>query len=382
MSTPEATVDATSGRDNEAASPDSEKTRHPSGFLYTLDMSHALRSLGGVAVIALAGCATEAQSSRQPVPSDVVATIGTTQVTLADVDERALAQSASEFGSVTLAQALYESRRMVLDQMVGDQLIDQEATARGLDRAALISSEIDTKVIVPTELEVAAWYKANPGRVQGAPLEQVAAPIRSLLVQERARAARQQYIEGLKLKTKVIVALDPPRIKVDAAARPGRGPADAPIEIIEFSDFECPFCLRAHPTITQVLNTYGRDVRLVYRHYPLPNHPNARPAAEASACANEQGKFWPYHDRLFEHQNELTPPDLKKHASAIGLDVAQFNACFDSNKFAEDVEEDMEAGQAAGVSGTPAFFINGRPLNGAQPFDAFKRVIDEELARR
>jgi protein-disulfide isomerase len=120
----------------------------------------------------------------------------------------------------------------------------------------------------------------------------------------------------------------------------------------------------------------------VYRHYPLPNHPHAKPAAEASACANEQGKFWEFHDRLFENQTRLTDADLKQHASAVGLDAAQFNACFDSHKFAQEVEDDMEAGEAAGVNGTPAFFINGRALSGAQPFEAFKRVIDEELARK
>jgi protein-disulfide isomerase len=338
--------------------------------------------LSGVALVVLAGCATEAQSSRQPAPTDVVATIGSSKVTLADVDEQALGQSAGNFGSLTLAQALYEARRAVLDEIIGNQLIDQEAKARGVERSALINSEIDAKVTVPTEFDVAAWYKANQARVQGAPLDQVATPIRALLSQERTLAARRDFVEALRAKTAVTVALDPPRIKVADAGRPARGPADAPIQIIEFSDFQCPYCLRAHPTVTQVLSTYGNQVRLVYRHYPLPNHPNARPAAEAAGCANEQGKFWQFHDRLFENQTRLTDADLKQHATAVGLDTAQFIACFESKKFAQEVDDDMEAGEAAGVNGTPAFFINGRVLSGAQPFEAFKRVIDEELARK
>ena len=159
-------------------------------------------------------------------------------------------------------------------------------------------------------------------------------------------------------------------------------PLAAAVEIIEFSDFECPFCLRAHPTVQKVMAEYGERVRLVYRHYPLPNHPNAVPAAEASACANEQGKFWPYHDRLFASPGRLSAADLKQHAVELGLDAAQFNACVDERKYRADVQADMQAGQRAGVSGTPAFFINGRPLTGAQPYEAFARIIDEELARR
>jgi protein-disulfide isomerase len=132
----------------------------------------------------------------------------------------------------------------------------------------------------------------------------------------------------------------------------------------------------------QVLKTYGDQVRLIYRHYPLQNHPAARPAAEASACAAEQGKFWEYHDRLFANPSKLSDADLKQHASDLGLDAPKFNACVDSRKFKADVEADHAAGDEAGVSGTPAFFVNGRPISGAQPFDAFKRIIDEELARR
>lgn len=335
-----------------------------------------------VVAIALAGCATEAQSTRQQAPSEVVATVGTSPVTLAEVDERALTQLTSNFGGVTLAQALYEARRTALDEIIGNRLIDQEAKARSVDRATIVKNEIENKVTLPTEFDVAAWYKANPARVQGAPIEKVAAPIRTLLVQERTLAARQQFLDGLKARTAVTVALEPPRVKVADAGRPTRGVEAAPIEIIEFSDFQCPFCLRAFPTVTQVLKTYANKIRLVYRHYPLPNHPNARPAAEASACAAEQGKFWQYHDRLFENQAKLTDADLKQHATAVGLDATRFNECFDSHKFASDVDDDLEAGEAAGVNGTPAFFINGRVLNGAQPFEAFKRIIDEELARR
>jgi protein-disulfide isomerase len=128
-----------------------------------------------------------------------------------------------------------------------------------------------------------------------------------------------------------------------------------------------------------VLQTYGDRIHFVYRHFPLANHPNAHPAAEASQCAAEQGKFWPYHDKLFANPSKLSDADLKAHAAEIGADTAKFNACVDSHKYRSLVDADARAGEEAGVNGTPAFFINGRMISGAQPFSEFKRVIDEEL---
>src|SRR5262245_61703528 len=235
--------------------------------------------------------------------------------------------------------------------------------------------EIISKVAAVTDAEVVEWYNSNPGRVQGAPLDQVRAPIRSLLTQERTSNVYQAFIDQLKAKTPVRVTLEPPREKVSVVGSQARGPAAAPIELIEFSDFQCPFCLRAYPTVNQVLTTYGDKIRFVYRHYPLPSHPNARPAAEASECAAEQGQFWPYYEKLFADQTKLTDPQLKQAASTLGMDMNRFNACVDSRKYKDRVEHDIKDGNAVGVSGTPAFFINGRMISGAQPFDAFKRII-------
>jgi protein-disulfide isomerase len=336
----------------------------------------------GLSLLLLGACSTSAQPARMPAAADVVATVGPISITLAEVDERALQMPAGSFGNLKLSQALFEARRAALDEMIGNTLIDQEAKARGVDRATLTEREVASKATPVTEADVAAWYQANPSRVQGAPLDQVRSPIKTLLIQERTHAAREQYLETLKARMPVKVLLEPPRQTVGDAGRPSRGPINAPIEMIEFSDFQCPFCLRANPTITQVLNTYGDRIRLVYRHYPLPNHPNARPAAEASQCANEQGKFWPYHDKLFASEGRLSDADLKHSAAEVGMDPARFNTCLDTHRFKADVDADIVAGDEAGVSGTPAFFINGRVLTGAQPFDAFKRVIDDELARK
>jgi len=171
---------------------------------------------------------------------------------------------------------------------------------------------------------------------------------------------------------------------------PSIGPADAPITIIEFSDFQCPFCNRVQPTIKQILTTYGNKVRLVYRDFPLSFHQNAQKAAEASECVHEQDTanndanytlFWKYHDILFQNQDSLDTDNLKQYAIDIGLDSTTFNACLDSGKYRSEVQKDTADGSNAGVSGTPAFFVNGQLVSGAQPFSAFKTIIDAELAK-
>jgi protein-disulfide isomerase len=339
-----------------------------------------LRAGTGALALLLAAAPAPAQAPRPQAPTDVVARVGAAAVLLVDVDARALRIPANRYGELSLAQAVYEARLAALEDIIGEHLIAVEAKVRGLDTDALVELEITSKLSPPSDADITAWYDANQDRVQGASLEQVREPIRDLLTRDRTADALNRYLEALKVKTPVTITLDPPRVAVAEAGRPARGPEDAPVRIIEFSDFECPYCLSANPTIAQVLEAYGDRIRLVYRHFPLTIHPNARPAAEAAACAAAQGQFWPYHDRLFADQAQLADADLKRHAAELGLDAGAFDACVDGRRYREDVDADMAAGREAGVAGTPAFFINGRLLSGAQPFEAFKQIIDEELA--
>ena len=159
------------------------------------------------------------------------------------------------------------------------------------------------------------------------------------------------------------------------------GGADAPVTIIEFSEFQCPFCSRVNPTMKQIADTYGNKVRVVFKHNPLPFHKEAPLASEASLAAHEQGKFWEMHDKLFENQKALTRPDLDRFAGEIGLDMSKFKADLDGNVFKKVVDADMAISAQFGVQGTPNFFINGRKLVGAQPWDAFKKIIDEEITK-
>ena len=162
---------------------------------------------------------------------------------------------------------------------------------------------------------------------------------------------------------------------------PAKGPADAKVTIVAFSDFQCPFCSRVNPTMKQIEETYAKDVRVVFRHLPLPFHKDAGPAAEASMAANAQGKFWEMHDKLFANQRELTRENFEKWAGEIGLDVKKFKADLDSGKYKARVDEDAKYAGTVGARGTPAFFINGKLVSGAQPFENFKKVIDEEIKR-
>ncbi len=170
--------------------------------------------------------------------------------------------------------------------------------------------------------------------------------------------------------------------KVDVPAdSPARGAKLAKVTIVEYSDFQCPFCSRVVPTIKQIEDTYADSVKIVFRNQPLPFHNNAKIAAEAGMAANEQGKFWAMHDKMFANQQSLDRASLERFAGEIGLDVGKFKAALDSGKYTKRVEEDSAAGMAVGANGTPTFFINGREFVGAQPFESFKNVIDEEIKK-
>jgi len=172
--------------------------------------------------------------------------------------------------------------------------------------------------------------------------------------------------------------VSPSALKI--SGRPAKGATNPQITIVEFSDFECPFCSRTQPTLKQLMQDYPNKIKLVFKHFPLPFHANAQKAAEAAECANAQGKFWEMHDKLFENQQALAVTDLKKYAADLKLDTAKFNKCLDDGEKASVVKADAATGESVGVGGTPSFFVNGEMLVGAQPVANFKAIIDKLLA--
>jgi protein-disulfide isomerase len=167
-------------------------------------------------------------------------------------------------------------------------------------------------------------------------------------------------------------------LQIDGA--PVRGNPSAPITVVEFSDFHCPYCKRVQPTLMELLNRYPDKVRIVYMDLPIDSlHPQAARASEAARCARDQGKFWEYHDRIYAGGPDTTPEYLRKMAAEVGLDVGAFEQCLASGKHKEGIQADLQQASRLGLNGTPAFFVNGRPLSGAQPIEAFVQLIDEEL---
>jgi protein-disulfide isomerase len=170
--------------------------------------------------------------------------------------------------------------------------------------------------------------------------------------------------------------------KVSPANGPAKGSKNAPLQVVIFSDFQCPFCKRVEPQLSQLEKEYGSKVHMVWKNYPLPFHPFAEPAAEAAMAANAQGKFWQMHDKLFENNTALDRPNLEKYAQELGLDMAKFKADLDAQKYKDSIQSDTKEGSAVGVNGTPAVFINGRKINGAYPWETFKKIADDELAKK
>jgi protein-disulfide isomerase len=287
-------------------------------------------------------------------------------------------------GVVTAAEldaATYESKKQALDQIVVRKLIEKKAKAEGLTAEALVKREVQDKLRAPSDAEMKAFYDEQKSRQPLPPFEQIKERIAQYLEQGAGQKAQQAFVERLRSEAKVEILLNPPRVQV-AATGPSKGPEKAPITIVEFSDFECPFCVRAEETIKQVMKEYDGKVRLVYRDFPLPFHPNAQKAAEAAHCAGDQGKYWEMHEQLFQNQKALAVADLKAHAKTLGLDGGKFEKCLDSGEKAKEVEEHKKAGAEVGVTGTPAFFVNGVVLTGAQPVGEFKSIIDRELAKK
>jgi len=280
---------------------------------------------------------------------------------------------------------LYDQRRSLLDEMISRRLLEDEAKSKGKTLEQWFQTDYMNSVPEPSDAEAKAFYEEHKAQVPpGQSFEDLKPRIKQAVRQQKLRDNMTKTLEDLKEKHKVVVALEPPelpRIEVEAKG-PARGPEKAPVTIVEFSDFQCPYCSREVPVIERLMKEYDGKVRLVFRNYPLDFHPFAQKAAEAGACAHEQGKFWELHDKMFGNQGKLAVDDLKGYAKSVGMDSSKFDKCLDSGEKKALVEEDTKAGTAAGVSGTPAFFINGLFINGAQPYEQMKQTVDRELKKK
>lgn len=302
----------------------------------------------------------------------VVAHVGGEPVRLSEIG----AQSTRVKALMNMEQGV----RGLLDGHVFDLLAEREAAAAGLELEAWLSREIDEKVVPVTEDEALAFFQENPPRGD-ADFESMKPRVIAYLERERATERRTQLSDELRGKYEVEILLEPYRVDVSGDDDPSRGIAVAPVTVVMFFDFQCGYCDRARPTMDQLLELYPNSIRVVYRDYPIPKHPRAQRMAEAANCANEQGRYFEYADALFAQMRRTDDADLLARATEVGLDFPRFQQCLDSGRYAAEVQADFRDGQAVGVSGTPAFFVNGRLISGAQPVDVFIELIDEELGR-
>ncbi len=340
--------------------------------------------IGAVAALA-AACqsprpAQPAATQPQQNPSAPVAKIGSQTITAGELDE--LVKGELKQLDQQYEEQKYQLKRQGLEALLRRRVFEQKAKAQNLTPDELVNKEVVGKVAEPTDAEVKALYdRAKASGQQLPPFDQVKPEIVRFVKNQKAQGELAAYYEKLKKEMGVEVLLPayvPPKVAVEATG-PAKGPQDAPISIVEFSDYQCPFCVRAEPTVKELLSAYPGKIRLVYRDYPLPAHTLAPKAAEAAHCAGDQQKYWEMHDRLFAANGKLDVSDLKTYAKEVGVDPARFDKCLDSGEKATVVAFHQKAGEAAGVTGTPAFFVNGHLISGAQPLEAFKTIVDQEL---
>jgi protein-disulfide isomerase len=330
-------------------------------------------AVSGLLLASLLSACGQAKAPASGAEGEIAAEIGTGKVTVAEVDERA----AGALARIEFER--YQARRRALDEIVSERLLEEAARARGLSKEALVKAEIDDKVRNPTDAEVAATYERHKAQLGALTLADVEARIRTGLVQQARSTLEAEFQDKVSRNTPVKVLLAEPRavVKVPASAA-SLGPADAKVTIVEFLDYQCPFCHRAQESLDVVLKEYEGKVRFVHRDYLL-GKPRSLAAARAARCAGEQGKFWEYHRGLLVQAGDLSDADLASRAKGLGLDGAVFSSCAATEKYDADIRSATEAGNDLGVSGTPTFFINGRRAVGALPVEQFRELIDAEL---
>ncbi len=281
-------------------------------------------------------------------------------------------------------EVLYRLQQQKLDEYIGALLLTKEAVRRKVSVTTLLEDEVTSKILDVTDDEVAAFYNIQKTGLSG-DVEKLREQIRGHLRQQKLQSQKALYFKSLKSKAVVLTYLAPPpvlRLHVPITGSPIKGLDNARVTIVKFEDFQCPFCKQAQPILGEILSRYNGKIRLIHKDLPLDSiHPQARQAAEAARCAGDEGKYWAYHDKLYASSPKVAIAELKMHAREIGLHQESFEKCLSTGKYKALVQKDLNDGSGLGLTGTPAFFINGREITGAQPIEAFAAIIDEELAR-
>jgi protein-disulfide isomerase len=330
---------------------------------------NSARMVGSLALVLSLTALATVYGQAGPETSPVVARVSGTDLTMADLQQK-------EGGKLLQAEyQYYLNERKALEELIDNRLLADEAHRRDIPLNQLLDTEVYKGVKDPTEDQLEVYYEGlDTQQSYESVREDVLQHIREL----RRAKARAAFVENLRKAAKINILLMPPSAAVEVAGAYTNGPRNAPVILVEFADYECPYCQKVNPQIQQLKKEYGDNLTVIYKDFPLPMHHGSEKAAEASRCAGEQGKFWEYHDVLF--YSRLTEVDaLKEHAQTLKLDTNAFNTCLDSGKETAAVKKDLEEAKGLGLTGTPSFFVNGHFFSGVVDYAALKDIVNQQL---
>lgn len=331
---------------------------------------NSLRALSSFAIGLCLTLTTYAFGQMDTSSKQVLADVSGEKLTAADLDQM-------EGGKLLQARyQYYVNERKALNQLIDEKLLEIQARSKGITVDQLLEREVYNQVKDPTEDQLEVYYEGlDSDQPYSAVRDQILDHIREL----RKGKAKAAYVQKLRSSATLHVLLQPPTADVSIENAYIRGPKDAPVVLVEFADYECPYCIKINPQLQQLQKEYGNRLAVVYKDFPLPMHHQAEKAAEAGRCAGEQGKFWEMHDVLF-YSKQLEIDELKEHARVLQLDGDRFDKCLDDGAETAAVKKDKDEGTKLGLNGTPSFFVNGHFISGAQDYNALREVIDEQLA--
>lgn len=302
--------------------------------------------------------------------TSVAVEIDGTKLTLGDFEQK---QAANLFQA---RNAFYQAERKALDDYINQYVVEQQAKKENLTVDQLFEKHVTSLLPKdPSENELRVFYEGIDAKE---PYEAMRSQIIDNIRQRRLAKAKIAYIQMLRSEANVVLRLGPPRAYVSLKDAPVRGPENARVTIVEYADYECPYCQRVQPELDKLEADYKGKIAVAYKDVPLPMHPHAEKTAEAAHCAGEQGKYWQYHDLLFTNK-QLDISNLKEDALTLKLDAKKFDECLDSGAEAKVVSTNLAEGNALQIQGTPSFLINGRFYSGVLSYDQLKSIVDEEL---
>jgi protein-disulfide isomerase len=351
------------------ASADLWKRRHGKRRFQAAKNWREQMKVSGVFFGSLLAIYSSCLSGQDAVGNAVIAEFGEQKITLGELQQNMADQL------FQARQQYYTAEREALDQMVEDRLLAAEARRQGMTVEQLLDRNVDTRVTDPTDDQLRVYHE---GLKTDEPFEEMREKILHHIRDLRTARLRTAYVQSLKDQAHVVITFAAPVAHVHTGDAAVRGPQTAPVRLVEFGDYQCPYCRQVHSDVNRLLSEYGAKLSFTFMDLPLSMHEHAQKAAEAAQCAGAQGKYWEFHDAAFEG-NDLDVPHLKNHARRLGLDAAQFDKCLDSGEQAAAVAKQAAEGGRFRVSGTPSFFVNGHALAGAAHYDTLREMIDKEL---